>query len=118
MPQPIYKICYWGLQSAEKTPPSRLVFTTIHIAELECTIAKQHEKLPFSGVIWVKEQSEIVCAKSYGLANRSEAIPNTLDTLMEEMIAYFPNLQVERSLNFGIQLITFKPLTQITIEAV
>lgn len=53
---------------------------TIHIAELERAIAKQHEKSPFSGVIWVKEKSEIVYAKSYGLANRSEAIPNTLNT--------------------------------------
>ncbi len=52
----------------------------IHIVELERTIAKQHEKSPFSGVIWVKEKSEIVYAKSYGLANRSEAIPNTLNT--------------------------------------
>lgn len=52
----------------------------IHITELERTIAKQHEKSPFSGVIWVKEQSEIVFAKSYDLANRSEAIPNTLNT--------------------------------------
>lgn len=52
----------------------------VHIAELERVIAKQHEKSPFSGVIWVKEQSKIVFAKSYGLANRSEAIPNTLNT--------------------------------------
>lgn len=52
----------------------------IHITELEHTIAKQHEKSSFSGVIWVKEQNEIVFAKSYGLANRSEAIPNTLNT--------------------------------------
>lgn len=52
----------------------------VHIADLERAIAKQHEKSPFSGVIWVKEQSKIVFAKSYGLANRSEAIPNTLNT--------------------------------------
>jgi CubicO group peptidase (beta-lactamase class C family) len=57
-----------------------LVFMTVHIAELERAIAKQHEKSPFSGVIWLEEQGKIVFAKSYGLANRSETIPNTLNT--------------------------------------
>jgi CubicO group peptidase (beta-lactamase class C family) len=52
----------------------------IHIAELERAIEEQHEKSSFSGVIWVKEQSEIIFSKSYGLANRSEAIPNTINT--------------------------------------
>ncbi|KAM3103011.1 serine hydrolase domain-containing protein [Phormidesmis sp. 146-12] len=52
----------------------------IHIVELERAIAKQHEKSPFSGVIWVKEKSKIVFSKSYGFANRAEAIPNTLNT--------------------------------------
>jgi CubicO group peptidase (beta-lactamase class C family) len=52
----------------------------IHIPELERTIEEQHEKSTFSGVVWVKERSEIVFSKSYGLANRSEAIPNTLNT--------------------------------------
>jgi CubicO group peptidase (beta-lactamase class C family) len=52
----------------------------VHIAELKSTIAIQHEKSPFSGVIWLKEQGKIVFAKSYGFANRSEAITNTLNT--------------------------------------
>lgn len=52
----------------------------VSIADLERAIAEQHEQSPFSGVIWVKEQGKIVFAESYGLANRSEAIPNTLNT--------------------------------------
>jgi CubicO group peptidase (beta-lactamase class C family) len=52
----------------------------IDIAELERAIEEQHKKSPFSGVVWVKERSKIVFSKSYGFANRSEAIPNTLNT--------------------------------------
>jgi CubicO group peptidase (beta-lactamase class C family) len=52
----------------------------VHIAELESAIAKQNEEFPFSGVIWIKEQGKTIFAKSYGLANRSEAIPNNLNT--------------------------------------
>jgi CubicO group peptidase (beta-lactamase class C family) len=55
-------------------------FMPIQISELERAIAEQHEKSPFSGVIWLKERDKIIFAESYGLANRSEAIPNTLQT--------------------------------------
>lgn len=53
---------------------------TINTLELENVIAKQHEQSPFSGVIWIKEQGNVIFAKSYGFANRSEAILNALDT--------------------------------------
>lgn len=52
----------------------------IDAAKLENEIAELHEKSPFSGVVYIRENGEVVLAKSYGFANRAEAIPNKVDT--------------------------------------
>jgi len=52
----------------------------IQRTQLEQAIAKQHESLPFSGVILIREHGTIVFEQSYGLANRSDSLPNTIDT--------------------------------------
>ncbi len=43
-------------------------------------IARQHEREPFSGVVYVREGAEVVVEAAYGLAHRGERISNTLDT--------------------------------------
>jgi CubicO group peptidase (beta-lactamase class C family) len=43
-------------------------------------IARQHEQSPFSGVIYVQEEGQIVHAQGYGFANRGEQLPNTIHT--------------------------------------
>ena len=43
-------------------------------------IRRQHEREPFSGVIDVRERGEVVFAAAFGLAQRGERVPNTLDT--------------------------------------
>jgi CubicO group peptidase (beta-lactamase class C family) len=52
----------------------------IDVKALENAIARQHQQNPFSGVIFVREGDEIIHAQAYGMANRAEHIPNTVDT--------------------------------------
>lgn len=52
----------------------------IDVDALNDAIARQHERLPFSGVIYVREEGEIVLAQGYGFANRSDRLPNTIHT--------------------------------------
>lgn len=52
----------------------------IDIVQLEQALARQHASMPFSGVILVREQGQTVLQQSYGLANRSDSLPNTIDT--------------------------------------
>lgn len=52
----------------------------INLAELEAIISEQHAQKPFSGVISIRENGNIVFAQGYGLANKTEAIPNTPST--------------------------------------
>jgi CubicO group peptidase (beta-lactamase class C family) len=52
----------------------------IDLAKLQNEIAILHEKTPFSGVVYIWENGAVVMAKSYGFANRAEAIPNKIDT--------------------------------------
>ncbi len=50
------------------------------ITGLEADLTEQNQKLPFSGVIFIRESKETLLAKGYGLANKAEAIPNKVDT--------------------------------------
>ena len=43
-------------------------------------IARQHDREPFSGVVYVRERGEVVVEAGYGLAHRAERIPNTVAT--------------------------------------
>ena len=43
-------------------------------------IALQHEREPFSGVVYVREGADVVVEAAYGLAHRAERIPNTVRT--------------------------------------
>jgi len=52
----------------------------IDAASLERVVAAQQARLPFSGVILLREQGRMLLANGFGLANRSEALPNTLTT--------------------------------------
>ena len=52
----------------------------IDIAKLDESIARQNDKMPFSGVVLVREKGKTVFAKGYGFANRAESIPNTINT--------------------------------------
>lgn len=47
---------------------------------IEKIIKSQDERPPFSGVVLVQEKGKIVFSKAYGLANRAESIPNTVET--------------------------------------
>jgi CubicO group peptidase (beta-lactamase class C family) len=53
---------------------------TLERRALVDTIARQHERAPFSGVISVREHGEVVLEAAYGLAHRAERIPNTVGT--------------------------------------
>lgn len=52
----------------------------INVSALEDAITQQHKRSPFSGVIFVREQGQVIFARGYGMANRAEQIPNTVDT--------------------------------------
>lgn len=52
----------------------------IDVHALNDAIARQHERSPFSGVIYVREEGEVVLAQGYGFANRSDRLPNTIHT--------------------------------------
>ena len=52
----------------------------IDVRALDDAIARQHERSPFSGVIYVREEGEVVLAQGYGFANRSDQLPNTIHT--------------------------------------
>jgi CubicO group peptidase (beta-lactamase class C family) len=52
----------------------------IDVRALEDAVARQHKRSPFSGVISVREQGEILFAQGYGMANQAEQIPNTVHT--------------------------------------
>ena len=53
---------------------------TLDRQALADAIRRQHEREPFSGVIDVRERGEGVFREAFGLAQRAERIPNTLDT--------------------------------------
>ncbi len=48
--------------------------------KLEAAIAAQDAKTPFSGVLYVREGDEVLIGQGFGLANRAEELPNTLQT--------------------------------------
>lgn len=52
----------------------------LDIAGLEADIVEQNQIRPFSGVIFIRENDQIVLAKGYGMANKAEAIPIRVDT--------------------------------------
>ncbi len=52
----------------------------INVRALEEVITRQHQRLPFSGVIFVREHDEILFARAYGAANQAEQISNTVHT--------------------------------------
>jgi CubicO group peptidase (beta-lactamase class C family) len=52
----------------------------INTKALEELITAQHQRMPFSGVIFVREGDQILLAQGYGFANRAEEIPNTVHT--------------------------------------
>jgi CubicO group peptidase (beta-lactamase class C family) len=52
----------------------------IELRRLEDAINLQHKRSPFSGVIFVRENEEILFAQSYGMADQAEQIPNTVYT--------------------------------------
>ena len=58
----------------------RIADMAIDIAKLDESIARQNDKMPFSGVVLVREKGKTVFAKGYGFANRAESIPNTINT--------------------------------------
>ncbi len=47
---------------------------------LEDAISQQHERQPFSGVIFVRDAGETILARGFGFANKAEQIPNSLET--------------------------------------
>jgi len=47
---------------------------------LSAAIEEQHRQIPFSGVIHVAHQDTPIFSHAYGLANRSDQIPNRLNT--------------------------------------
>ncbi|MBN1565925.1 MAG: beta-lactamase family protein [Anaerolineae bacterium] len=49
-------------------------------SQIEYVINEQHVKQPFSGVIQVREEGEVVFEDAYGYANRADAIPNVVNT--------------------------------------
>jgi CubicO group peptidase (beta-lactamase class C family) len=53
---------------------------TLDRQALTDTIALQHEREPFSGVVSVRERGEVVVEQAFGLAHRAERIPNTVGT--------------------------------------
>ena len=52
----------------------------LNFDSLNAAIEEQHRKLPFSGVIHVAHQETPIFSHAYGFANRSEQIPNRLNT--------------------------------------
>lgn len=50
------------------------------VEQIRELIAESQTTTPFSGVIRLQMEGELVFAEAYGYANRSEQIPNTLDT--------------------------------------
>ena len=53
---------------------------TLDRQALTDTIALQHEREPFSGVVSVRERGAVVVEQAFGLAHRAERIPNTVGT--------------------------------------
>ena len=53
---------------------------TIDISIIERIIRDQDEEPPFSGVVLVQEKGGTLFEKGYGLANRAESIPNSINT--------------------------------------
>ena len=49
-------------------------------AAIEAVVQQQTAAAPFSGVVLVHERGQTTFARAYGLAQRSEALPNTLAT--------------------------------------
>jgi CubicO group peptidase (beta-lactamase class C family) len=47
---------------------------------LQDAIAQQNSQSEFSGVIFVRAGGEVILAQGYGMANRAEQIPNTIQT--------------------------------------
>lgn len=52
----------------------------LHVDTLSAAIEEQHRQIPFSGVIHVAQQETVIFSHAYGLANRSDQIPNRLNT--------------------------------------
>lgn len=53
---------------------------TARFSNIERVISDENEKSPFSGVILVRKKGESLFEKGYGLANRAESIPNSINT--------------------------------------
>ncbi len=52
----------------------------LHLDTLSAAIEEQHRQIPFSGVIHVAHQDTPIFSHAYGLANRSDQLPNRLNT--------------------------------------
>ena len=52
----------------------------IRASAIEQAIEQEITRLPFSGVVFVHEKGGVVLQKAYGMANRAESIPNSINT--------------------------------------
>jgi len=52
----------------------------IDTSRIDRIIDDENERWPFSGVVLVREKGETVFEKGYGLANRAESLPNSINT--------------------------------------
>jgi len=52
----------------------------IDIEALHAALRRQHEALPFSGVVHIREGSETVFSQAWGYADKAEQRPNLIDT--------------------------------------
>ena len=52
----------------------------IDIEALHAALRRQHEVLPFSGVVHIREGGETVFSQAWGYADKAEQRPNTIDT--------------------------------------
>ena len=52
----------------------------MNIQSLKSTITHQHHRESFSGVIFLRQQGQVVFAEGFGMANIADQLPNTADT--------------------------------------
>ncbi|MEA2011408.1 MAG: serine hydrolase domain-containing protein, partial [Actinomycetota bacterium] len=49
-------------------------------AQIDLVVREQHERQPFSGVVQVRVDGDVVFAEGFGYSNRADAIPNGVST--------------------------------------
>ena len=59
---------------------SKCMVTHLNFASLEAAIEEQLRQTPFSGVIHIAHNDKPLFSHAYGLANRSDGLPNRLNT--------------------------------------